>query len=359
MDEFGPEIHDAVKARIDAILYGGDDFSECMDNPVKWVLKGLRDPDRIFPKNQANPKRKPLPRVICGASVVDQLVTRCFFQNFTDSEGEAYPNILVSCKGIGFSDEHAQMIGRQVEAINKLYGLTAKVSDVSGWEKVFNTDIANCSGQTLRDTCENLNEVRASFERAYEWWLKSLCTCPCVTDEGLFIIFDDDSVQRSGNFLTTSSNSMGRATLAFMVGSVPRTAGDDCFEWTDKTLDELMKAYEELGLPVRDVSECNEGEIHFCSHTFYRNASGEWKAFLFSWERMMWEACHDRKLLVESDINWMNELKHHPDPDFVKSVESFLKDRRLLLGAAAEQHVRKRQEEGGRGTAETTARARC
>lgn len=72
----------------------------------------------------------------------------------------------------------------------------------------------------------------------------------------------------------------------------------------------------------------------------------------------MWEACHDRKLLVESDINWMNELKHHPDPEFVKSVENFLKDRRLLLGAAAEQHVRKRQEESGRGTAKTTARAR-
>lgn len=187
----------------------------------------------------------------------------------------------------------------------------------------------------MRKTCVNIDRCEYSFARAFGWWKLSLLSNICVTDQGKVIATFDQKVQRSGNYLTTSSNSMGRATLAFLVGSFPSTNGDDCFEWNECELQELIERYTALGLPVRDVDQMPEGVVHFCSHEFFRSPGGQWKAYLHTWERMLWESSRKRVHEQETDVNYMTELENHPDPAFVELVRYYLEERAQLLGATA------------------------
>jgi hypothetical protein len=311
-------------------------------------VKGLRDPDRIFPKNQAMPKRKPLPRVIAGASLVDQLVTRCFFQEFTTAEGECYP-FLPTKKGIGFSDEHAQMMGAQFEDMNNAFGKGPVVSDVSGWEKNFSEDVAECSRCPMLCTMDDsddedeeeieaphLTPKKIAFNRAFDWWKLSLLTNPCITDSGRFIYFANGlRVQRSGNFLTTTSNGIGRKCCAICVGSVASTAGDDCFEWNGLSFETLREAYKSIRLPVRDIEQLGTSRLDFCSHSFQRDADGNWKSWLFAWKRMLYECSRDSRIDPGSDLNWFKEIENHPDKEFVSTVRTFLNSRNDLLRSVA------------------------
>lgn len=341
-----------VKERVRSILFDGHDFEALAEDPLSWLRLGLRDPDRLFPKNQALPKRKPLPRVICGASLVDQIVTRIFFQGFAKSEGKCYPHVVTTKKGVGFSDEHAQAIGEQVEAMTEMFCAPPKVSDVKGWEKTFDRSVAECSRRPMIMTCKNYQQCVQMFHRSFEWWKHSLCTNCAVFDDGTLIKFLDDKVQRSGNYLTTTSNGIGRATCAFLVGSVPCTAGDDCFEWNEKSVDELIADYKKIGLTVRDVSQVSLNTVDFCSHHFYKRCDGSWTCYLFAFQRMLWEASRDRKLDPNSDENWLKEIENAPDCEFVEKVKLFLNERNRVLRAVA-GHAKA---ESGCGTAETTAR---
>nr|WRQ64875.1 RNA-dependent RNA polymerase [Sobelivirales sp.] len=354
LDQFGAEVKERVKERIRTILFDGHEFEKLADEPLSWLRLGLRDPDRLFPKNQALPKRKPLPRVICGASIVDQLVTRIFFQGFAKSEGKCYPHVVTTKKGVGFSDEHAQAIGEQVELLSELFGAPPKVSDVKGWEKTFDRSVAECSRRPMIMTCKNYQACIQCFHRSFEWWKHSLCTNCAVFDDGTLIVFMDDKVQRSGNYLTTTSNGIGRATCAFLVGSVPCTAGDDCFEWSELSVEELIEAYKSIGLTVRDVSQVRPNSVDFCSHHFYKKGGcdGAWTCYLFAHQRMLWEASRDRKIDPNSDENWLKEIENAPDCDFVDKVKLFLNERNRVLRAVA-GHAKARS---GCGTAETTAR---
>lgn len=280
----------------------------------------------MFPKNQANPKRKNLPRVIASASVVDQLVCRVFFQRFTSEESDKYPNLCTK-KGIGFDRDHAARLGPLFATNTARYGPPV-ISDVSGWEKNFTKELTFPTVHVMRRTCRDFNKFA---NRAARWWSHTLLSNICYLDDGSLIDFGDDKVQRSGNFLTTTSNGLARATLAYFCGSVPFCCGDDCNEWlVSVSAEQLKDNYASIGLPLRDVAISSATRFEFCSHVF-TDEDGEWKCWLFSWKRTLWEAAHNSVHDPGSDANWIREFADMDDECLRNKIVDFIRARALLI----------------------------
>lgn len=289
---------------------------------------GLRDPDRIFPKNQANPVRKQLPRIIAGSSLIDQLVTRIFFQPFCKAEGEHYPQ-LPTKKGIGFSREHAEKIVAGLEEFTDVFKAPPIVSDVSGWEKSFSPDCAEITCNVMRLLCTN---ATPALDAALSWWSHTLLSNLAVLSDGHLVKFCRPRVQRSGNYLTTTSNGIARVALGFIVGSVAQSMGDDCFEWNQATPDVLIQRYTALGLRVRDVEQMAPGRLHFCSHLFYREG-GTAKCYLKNINRTLYESAMAGRHDPNTDLNYLSEVTDHEDLDLVRRIRAYLAEREGLLRA--------------------------
>lgn len=297
---------------------------------------------RLFAKKQAQKRSKALPRLIASVSVVDQIVTRYFFMNYAEAESDFYPN-LPTKKGIGFNREHANKIGKSVESISEIFDEEPIASDVSGWEKNFSQDLADLHADHMMETCENADDCGTFLANACEWWSKSLLTTPYVLDSGEIINFDDLRVQRSGDYLTTSSNGVGRGICAEYVGSYGMQMGDDCLEWPvfdtegqKISTEELIGRYAEIGLPVRDVELQSRDNFVFCSHRFKRQDDGSWHCWLDSWQRMLYEASYSRLYDDSTLANYLSEIEDMP-PSLEKSkILFFLHSRERLLRAVAE-----------------------
>jgi hypothetical protein len=156
-----------------------------------------------------------------------------------------------------------------------------------------------------------------------------------VTDEGLLISFNNRRVQRSGDFLTTSSNGLGRGVCAEHVGSVSIQMGDDALEWKRTSVDDLKSRYLEIGLPVRDVESQSRDDFTFCSHRFKRQDDGSWHCWLDSWERMLYESSFSRLSDASTLRNYEAEIEDMPSGDDKDRILTFLKCREVLLGAVA------------------------
>jgi len=321
-----------------------DDFAECQADPRLWYVKGLRDPDYVFPKNQAQKVNKPLPRTICSTSLVDQLCTRWFYQEFTDAETYVFP-AMDTMKGMGFTDEHATFVGDKVDgnraSFNKISGASVKgpiSSDISGWDMNFVGEGTLPTYWVMRQTCVNYDSFAAQFENAYQWWSMSLCSNLYVTADGDVYAFLDNKVQRSGGFLTTTSNGNFRCALAYAVGSIPIANGDDCLEISAldigdaTTVGSLVWKYQQLNVPVRDAVQFGTDYFEFCSHGFTRQPGGGWKAHLSSYERMFYETTISRDI-VSSEVNWSKEMENHPDRDLVERFEAYLEFRAKTLAS--------------------------
>lgn len=262
------------------------------------------------------------------------MVERFFFQAFADAESSCYPN-LPTKKGIGFSKEHAEAIGERVFVTSKVLNLPPTGSDVKGWEKNFSLECAKGHARHMKRTCSNLDSCQKTLEKVSNWWACSLVSTPHVLDSGELLVFDDTVVQRSGDFLTTSSNGSQRGTCAEAVDSVSIEMGDDCIEWNLKSEDELRKAYAEINLPVRDV-EVHSGESFlFCSHRFERQTDGSWACWLETWQRMLFESSFSKMNDLSTNLNYMAEIEDMPDCPDKSRIIDFLSRRKVLLGAVA------------------------
>jgi hypothetical protein len=215
------------------------------------------------------------------------------------------------------------------------------ISDVEGWEKNFDSSTCSMVRQTIEILCENKSVY---LTHALNWWEGTLLTNPGFLDDGTLIEFGDSKVQRSGNFLTTTSNGIARAGLAYLVGSTPFCCGDDCNEWNVLPADELKGQYVSLGVPLRDVEVTPPDRYTFCSHTFLK-VEGAWTCWLSSWERMIWEAAHNPILDRGSHLNWVKEvayMEHLPTRD---AILAFLEARLSILEQAKLPVARKEHDE--------------
>lgn len=295
----------------------------------------MRDPVRVFPKKQSQKRTKELPRVISQISVVDQMVERFFFTGFTTAESMGYP-FLPTKKGIGFNRSHAKLIGDSICEVSKAVGCDPIASDVSGWEKNYNRPMALAHGSIMRATASDGEKCSVTLKRATDWWAHSLITCPYVTDGGGLVVFPDFRVQRSGDFLTTSSNGSGRWMCGYLVGSYSVCMGDDCLEWSRKSKAELIAAYAEIGLPVRDVEQMSRDDFLFCSHRFKRANDGTWLCWLETWQRMLYSSSFSDLWDISTHSNYLSEVDDMEDLALRARIVEFLQARLSLLGAVAE-----------------------
>lgn len=333
LDHYGEEVKEQVWNRLKGIYYWQGDFAELRKDPTRWISEGLRDPVRLFPKNQALPRRKSMPRCISQISVVDQMIERLFFQGYTDAEGNCFPN-LPTQKGIGFTAELAQQVGDKVYGISQVLESDPIASDVSGWEKNFDLELAENHATVMASTAEDYDECKEIFDKAANWWCESMFSTPYIMDDGRLITFDDLKVQRSGDFLTTSSNSSGRSYMAEGVGSEAVTMGDDCLEWSEDP-GKLPELYSALNLPVRDVERHKPGDFIFCSHRFQRQGDGSWRCWLETWERMIFESSRSKLNDPSTTANYLSEIAMMPDGDTKDRLVGYLAGRSRLLGAVA------------------------
>lgn len=307
---------------------------------------------RAFPKGQALPTRKHLPRIISQISVVDQLVERFFFQGYTDKELDFYP-MLPTKKGIGFNEEHAHAIGESVRLIAEALGVDPVVSDVSGWERQLTQILTTLVARHIYMTADEVTKDTATVTlmRALRWWSGSLMTAPYVLDTGEIIDFKQARVQQSGDFLTTTCNGIARGICAVYVGSKPTNNGDDTVEFPLLKGINLKEAYNSIGLPVRDVETQSGESFTFCSHHFQRQVGGSWICWLSCWERMAYESSYSVNCDKADLANYLSEIRMMPDscPDKARLIEWFNWRHAVLRAASGhdqEEECEQHQEEG-------------
>lgn len=201
------------------------------------------------------------------------------------------------------------------------------MSDVKGWESSFSDDLAYATTRVIAATCSNPG---IELDRALLWWKYVLFANLGYLDDGTLIEFKERKVQRSGNFLTTSSNGIGRSVCARYCGSVPFCCGDDCNEWPTVSNDELMRKYKSIGLTLRDVSESDGVSYDFCSHT-YRKVQGEWVCWLSAWERMIFTSSIEKKYDYGTNLNWISEIYDMPDLILRKRIMDYIECRTVML----------------------------
>jgi len=271
------------------------------------------------------------------------MVERFFFGPYAEAESDFYPK-LPTKKGIGFSREHAALIGQSVYETSKILDTEPVASDVEGWEKNFSQDLADAFSDHMQQTCENRNECKIALAKACDWWRYSLLSTPYVMDDGTLIDFNDLKVQRSGDFLTTSSNGVGRGVCAAAIGSASVEMGDDCLEWPVVDHEQLTRDYKDIGLPVRDVEVQKRDDFVFCSHRFTRQNDGSWKCWLETWHRMMYEASFNEINDLSTTANYLQEIEDMPAGPEKDLIALFIQCREELLGAVAEHDEDKESE---------------
>lgn len=325
--------------RVKAIAEFEGDFNEFKVDRKQWILKELRDPVRLFGKNQGHPVRKKLCRIISHVSLIDQMVMRFFFGAYADAEGNHYP-MLPTKKGIGFNEYHANLIGNCIYEISNLLDRDPVASDVRGWEKNYSSDCSEIFAEHMLATCEDRNPV---LEKAAAWWKVSLTTTPYVTDSGDLIDYDDDKCQRSGCLMTTSSNGVARVACAAAIGNLSAVMGDDCLEWLKRkedTEEDIARKYAEIGVPVRGLEKQSRTDFTFCSHRFVRQDDGTWKCWLATPERMLFDASFSKVCDISTKGNYLDEIVQMPESEYKDLITTFIECRHELLGAVA-QHDQK------------------
>jgi hypothetical protein len=223
-------------------------------------------------------------------------------------------------KGIGFNDEHAQIIGETVAEMVSKHGRGIS-SDVSGWETTYGIDYARLHAQYLNDSCEN---PMPGYLNACLVWAETTMTVPLILPDGVLYLRNRKQLMTSGNYNTTEGNGSGRAGAAAVIGTWPRTQGDDCLEFTNKSLEEVRLGYEKAGLNLRDVVEIDPNNFVFCSHRFFKE-NGAWKVVLNDLSRTLYEICSLKIHDHSSDVNWLDEVRH--DSDLSERMRGFLADR--------------------------------
>lgn len=303
-----------------------------------WFLLGLRDPDRAFGKNQAHTLKKTDVRIIAAQALADQLLCRIFFNEYTEAEMRSFPD-LPNKKGISFAEKGSTKIYTQYRATVRKHGC-AIASDVEGWEKKVSREIVEVAADAISATCNNHS---AAASLAIEWWKESLLNNPYYIDDGEIVSFDDSTVMRSGNYLTTSANGIMRYALAVAAGAEEAwTMGDDCVEWWARLLgetDEELKArviakYATMNVKIRSVEILGDTRLTFCSHDYVGasrlTADGlaveTAVSYLCDPGRMIYELVHKPAAglrgITESDVlNYLVEVQYHPDKAMVARLK--------------------------------------
>jgi hypothetical protein len=281
-------------------------------DPLYCVQIGLRDPIRPFLKNEphkAQKIREGRYRVICGVSIVDQVVDRVLCGRSAKAIQALYPT-QSSTLGLGTDDEAVQLLGREYERVCSERGPPHK-SDVRQWDGSFSADAIMAAAEIHIQT-KSVPEgaTKHAFTEAMRSWVDLSTNCAYVIGSYLYIKLRRGQMP-SGSYFTTLINCHGRRFIAKLVGSEAEfNLGDDCLEWVRCTNDELKQRYADIGVQVRDCGSCTPDEFSYCSHT-YRKVGNEWTAELETWVKALYREVTAKKPSVEAFYGVSHETRHN------------------------------------------------
>ncbi len=306
-----------------------DDLDKLWDDSAAQLTMGLRDPIRIFLKREPHPERKLREgryRMVAGLSVVDQIVERVLFSGWSERLKSEYPS-LGTVIGLGFSDQHIELITDEYLANLELYG-EATTYDVSGWDRSVMPWMFDAEHE-IRWTMSN-KLAAPRLELAQRAWIAVSCNCPYVLPSGHLYAKICPGLMPSGSYRTSSCNSLMRLYVSMRAGArYVMCNGDDAIEFG---LDDPETRYSEMGFKIRDVERTSRDHFTFCSHSYNRTVDG-WTASLDTWPKALYKffaGPMDQEQLAA----FLHETRYN-DPDLrerVLRVVSTVRDRAAYNG---------------------------
>lgn len=236
--------------------------------PEECVRRGLCDPVRVFVKGEPHKSSKLVDkrfRIIMSVSLLDQLVARMLFRMGNHAElllHEAIP----SQPGMGLSsDEQVERFqqrlslkcGIPLEDLHSQWATAVRPTDCSGFDW-------SVQDWMLVDDLEVRNRLTIGcppiLKRMRSGWLHCLMNSVLELGDGTLLAQTEPGIQKSGSYLTSSTNSRVRFMCAVYAGAEwAFTMGDDALEDANSSLE----IYERLGLKV-EASD----RLEFCSQHF-------------------------------------------------------------------------------------------
>lgn len=263
-------IKDAVvESFIRSVVAGESIFSQ---SPDELIRNGLRDPVRLFIKNEPHGLKKIQSgkyRLISGVSLRDQLKERILGSLQNNAEIESWTT-CPSRPGVGLNDEGLLIMGENFKEELKEGGIME--TDVSGWDwSVQNWEIK-------ADVECRRRLAQASEDSLYAFLLRvqayTIASTVYTVPGGEMIRQGVLGIQKSGSYWTSSTNSRMRvlaSLVARQMAGIKLTKkvgvsamGDDS---TERHFDGAKLCLERLGHKVKFVkTNFKLAGISFCSH---------------------------------------------------------------------------------------------
>lgn len=315
-----PLVRDLVCESLLRAVEMGDEVFEL--SPLDLVRYGIRDPVRLFVKDEPHAEKKfrsGKMRLISGVSLRDQLKERVLgrIQNSHEiAEWETCP----SKPGIGLDDDGLLAMADTFSSMLSRGGLCA--TDVSGWDW-------SVQGWELWADAECRYRLARGAGDLYHFLLRVQAYCVAnsvfVLPDGRMISQDIPGVQLSGSYFTSSSNSRMRV-LASLVARLQAghrlsgpldivAMGDDCVE---KLMEGVKEELEKLGHVTKDAVVWRKLEgISFCSHVWHKEGLAHPESPLKTLCRYFSHPPNSA-----SYLDWYTQLmwvfRHQPELDAIK-----------------------------------------
>lgn len=281
------------------------------DTAYELWRRGFTDPVRVFVKKEPHTKAKMKQkryRLVSSVAIADEIIERLLFSEQNEAEIDNW-RTCPSKPGLGLSlDQQVADLNADVE--HRL-GPKLKKSDVSGWDWNFKDWLYDMDLLCRAEL--NSGPGKASWKKLAEARFTCLKYSLFITSSGKIYAQTKPGIMLSGSYITSSTNSRGRACLAVLFGAEwVMTMGDDCLEENEQSVQNLMQLYEKYGFRIRDVEECLV-DYEFCSHLFTHGKAVP---------QNFWKGCYRLLSKDPSDMEFaqfMHEYRNVDDlPEFVQ-----------------------------------------
>lgn len=262
-----------VSSFLHAIVAGESVFSQ---TPEELVKGGIRDPVRLFIKNEPHSAKKVSEgkfRLISGVSLRDQIKERCLGAMQNNAEIENW-STCPSRPGIGLNDEGLLTMAEYFK--NELKIGPVDETDVSGWDWSVQYWELRADAECRRRLMKAEKGTLVDFLLR----VQALCVASSVLclPGGEMISQEKRGIQLSGSYWTSSTNSRMRVLVSLVGredagvnvspdGKIGISAmGDDSTERHFEGLKECLERYGHRVKFVKSNTELNG--ISFCSHAW-------------------------------------------------------------------------------------------
>jgi hypothetical protein len=322
LERFPSELYQRVRDRLLARLSWLNSDGELSElNGVGVVAYNLRDPTRIFVKNEVHSKEKISSgrvRLIMNVSFTDIVIERLLGDATATTEVAQFTR-HPSCTGMGLSDQGGAAISRMIFRPTRA-GARPRGGDVSAFDWSVSEGALKAAALVENLQCGqppesiyaqlNLQQARLTARKLFVLADGTVCEARGV------------GVQESGSRRTHCYNSKIRylASSLFLGNEECITNGDDDVEWlTDSEVSAAPALYRERTGWKVEFPEFPDGAVEFCSTKWFPDG----RFYPTSWPKSLYR-------LLSHAPNWelysqfAYEMRHLPERDellsFVRRV---------------------------------------